>query len=111
MQATGRALTTAHENAAVGILVVQACCLGTLPRKVPEALAEMTRIAAKRAPPLHENRSNIFSEDAPADAGGRIDRARPVVSRHGCGLARLDRRAIKNRMESIRKSNSYMMKL
>jgi hypothetical protein len=90
MQATGRALTTAHENAAVGILVVQARCLGTLPRKVPEAVAEMTRITAKRAPLLHENRSNIFTEGAPADAGGRIDRARPVVPWHGCGLARLD---------------------
>jgi len=83
-------LTTAHEKATLCMLVVQARCLGTLPRKVPEARAEMTRIAAKRAPPLHANRSNIFSEDAPADCGGRIDRARPAASRHGCGLARLD---------------------
>jgi hypothetical protein len=53
MQATGRALTTAHENAAVGILVVQARCLGTLPRTVPEASARLTRIAVKFDPPLH----------------------------------------------------------
>jgi hypothetical protein len=47
MQPTGPALTTAHENTALGILVVQAGCLGTLPRKVPEAPARMTRVAGE----------------------------------------------------------------
>src|SRR5258707_122129 len=59
MQATGRALTTAHENTAVGILVGQARCRGPLPGKFPEPSARLTRMVAKFDPPLHENRPMI----------------------------------------------------
>ncbi|MBR1223284.1 hypothetical protein JQ600_00040 [Bradyrhizobium sp. AUGA SZCCT0176] len=54
-----RALTTAHDNAADSILVVQARCLGTLPRKVPEAPAQLTRVEATSDPSFNGNGSII----------------------------------------------------
>jgi hypothetical protein len=115
MQATGRALTTAHENAAVGILVVQARCLGTLPRKVPEASARLEpfpfrlnrngALAAKFDPPLHQNRSNIS-----ARIRKRVGECGSVTP--ACGIAGWLRFGpITNGGGSMRKPNTNMMKL
>jgi hypothetical protein len=48
MRAPASALTTAHENASHGILVVQARRLGSLPGKVPAAAAPLTGDGAAR---------------------------------------------------------------
>jgi hypothetical protein len=77
------ALTTAHENAADGILVVQAGCLRTLPRKVPEAPARLTRIAATSDPALHENSSINSAKMRRRIVRERVDQTRLAC----CGMA------------------------
>ncbi|MBR1210659.1 hypothetical protein [Bradyrhizobium sp. JYMT SZCCT0180] len=66
-QVPAPALTTAHDNAADGILVVQARCLGTLPRKVPEAPAQLNRVEVTSDPSLNGNSDEYFIEAAPAN--------------------------------------------
>jgi hypothetical protein len=61
------------------MLVVQACRLGTLPRKVPEVAARLTRFAATSDPPLHENSSLVAAKMRRRIAGGQVDHARLVV--------------------------------
>jgi hypothetical protein len=104
------ALTTTHENAADSILVVQARHLGTLPRKVPEASARLTRIAATFDPSLHEDSSIISVKSRRRIANGQVDRVRVFVVRRDRRLVPFDGRSITNRIESIRKANSYVIK-
>ncbi|MBR1247277.1 hypothetical protein JQ609_10055 [Bradyrhizobium sp. AUGA SZCCT0169] len=61
------ALTTAHDNTAESILVVQARCLGTLPRKVPVAPAQLTRVEVASDPSLSGNSDEYFIEAASAN--------------------------------------------
>jgi len=56
------ALSTAHENATAGILVVQARCLRPLPGEVPEGRAQLTPIAATTDPSPHQNSSIISAK-------------------------------------------------
>ena len=83
MRTMAPALTTAHENAAVSILVVQARHLGTLPRKVPEAPARLTRVAARSDPPPHENSSVIPAKMRERIADGQVDHRGSLY----CGIA------------------------
>jgi ATP/maltotriose-dependent transcriptional regulator MalT len=76
-----------HDNAAVGVLVVQICRLGTLPREIPEAAALLTPRHCNVRSSLHAFGRTMIDE--PADQKPLTKREREVLNlvSEGCSNA------------------------